>query len=578
MNDQQEAVDLLGFTEEDIANVRENATKVRSEPNQHRNSTDGRYHARNNRYQSNCVGLCLDDQIDKNSFIRIIDHYVNGLNLSELGFQHASRSETAGQPPYHPGCLLKLYLYGYRNQIHTSRRLARECQINLEVMWLMHEQQPGFRTIAGFRSQNAEALTNTLEHFLMLCDQMGLISGQRTSIDGSHFRGNVSAGSFSTKRSLEKKKAAIREQIKQWQEQLDINDAATQESQSPEEPVTEEKIKEEIARLEQQLSDTEQGLKDLSDSGTNQRSRTDPDARLLRKRGKSCQGYNVQIATDHKHYLIVGNLVGTDTQDMHQLLPVALLVKQRFGLKKLEVVADKGYYSTEGLKRCLENQIIPFVAIPDTPAPKQAKQRYARGEFVYDEQLNAYRCPADQLLKPSGKPRKFLQRFRNKTACGHCDKQSQCLAQKSKYREIYRSTEKELLEAHQERMKDNPQIYAERAAAVEHPFGTLKRRAGWTHFLVRTHKKVTGEFSLMVLSYNLTRVFSILGFEKFMQHMKQLMGKSCSGFGLFIIDADKASTIFIQAFKNTGIEWPKRIKEQIAELREPHEQVRRLSC
>jgi len=509
-----EPADLLGDTQESLASL----ASSESIPNEDEAPTGvGRYKVGNNRYQSSCIGECLDERIDKNSVVRIIDLFVNSLNLKQLGFVHAKRAESAGQPPYPPAILLKLYLYGYQYNVRSGRQLERECRVNLEVMWLLEEQTPRYRTINTFRSSNSKALNATHEEFVLFCQGLGLVGGSRCSIDGSHFKGNVSAKSFITKKGLEEKQAKARAEVQRWRAVLD----AEQAIDTAERQVDIEQAKQEINKLDHLQKSTSEQLERLKAEGLTQQSRTDPDARLLRKRGKSNQGYNVQIATDHKNYLVVGDAVTSDANDLQQLHPIAQVVRQRLGLSDFEVVADKGYYSAEAIADCLEDRITPYVAIPEPRVLKESEDRYPRSAFSYDKDNDVYRCPAGELLKPSGKPRDGWQCYRNKAACRVCDYRDRCLTTKGHFRDVYRLENQEQLDTHAQRMKAHPEIYAERAGAVEHPFGTLKQRAGWSHFLVRGKEKVTGEFSLMLLCYNLTRVLNILGFDRFREVLKQ---------------------------------------------------------
>jgi len=250
---------------------------------------------------------------------------------------------------------------------------------------------------------------------------------------------------------------------------------------------------------------------------------------LLRKRSKACQGYNVQIATDHKFYLIAGDALTTDANDLNQLHPIALQVKQRFGLSTLEVVADKGYYTARGVGLCREDGIMPYVPIPELAQSQDREVGYARSEFVYDPEQDVYLCPSAQLLRRVGKAK---PRYRNRKACADCESRDKCLTGKAKYREIWPISQEHWALEHEKHVREHHQrmdqpeaqeIYAERHKAVEHPFGTLKRRAGHSHFHVRGKEKVSGEWSLMLLCYNFTRVLSILGFDKFKAILEELV-------------------------------------------------------
>ena len=519
--------DLLGYTTEKLEELETAAQGEESEVKEGHSTDPGRYKRGSSRFQSNCVGLCLDDRIAGDSQVRLIDLYVDQLNLERLGFTRAVRNPSPGQPAYDPACLLKLYLYGYIHQVRSGRRLARECEVNIEVMWLMEELTPRYRVINTFRADNHRALINTHQEFLLLCSKLSLIDGKRVSIDGSHFKGNVSAKSFTTKKGLEKKQAEAKAQAAEWLAALERE--AKKEEDERQASMDLEQARKALAQLNTEIASTQEQLDELSESGRTQRSSSDPDARLLRKRSKALQGYNVQIATDHKHYFIAGDALTTDANDLNQLHPIAKQVKQRFGLSELEVVADKGYYNARAIGLCIEDGITPYVPMPALAKSQGRESGYARSEFIYDAAEDVFRCPADQLLSRVGKTK---PRYRNRKACAECKNRDKCLTGKATYREIWpipheewASDHEQLIAEHSRRMQEPEaqEIYAERHKAVEHPFGTLKRRAGHSHFHLRGKEKVSGEWSLMVLCYNFTRAISVLGFNKFKEILEELV-------------------------------------------------------
>ena len=518
-------VDLIGFTEQEQLEKLKKPETGTTTPGQRR------YHPKLDRHQTDFIGYSLDDYVDPNCMIRAIDVFVEHLNLASIGFKHSSGGESAGQPAYDPGSLLRLYLYGYANKVRSGRRLARECRVNVEVMWLMQKQTPQYRTIHKFRAENSAALNQANADFIMVCRQMELIGGKRVSIDGSHFRGNVSAKSFNTKETLEKSLEKAREQARQWQDSLEEQERKDQQADErvDEQAVDIEELKKLLEQSQQKQAVVIKRLEQLQASGESKLSYSDPDAKLLNKRGNKTQGYNVQIASDHRHYLIVGNSVTKDINDQRQLVPIAKAVKESLGLTKLEAVADKGYYSAMAITGCIELGITPYVAIPAARKQKEDDHRYTREQFRYDPEQNVYWCPAGSALKASGKPQAkpgqgLAQRFRSKGACARCEHKSDCLTDKGSYRDITRLLDQPALDEHGERMKAQPQIYRQRQGAVEHPFGTLKARAGWSHFLVRGLDKVQGEMSLMVLCYNFVRVLNILGYERFLQLCREMAG------------------------------------------------------
>ena len=466
----------------------------------------------------------LDEYISENNPVRAIDAYVETLDLKKLGFGKTQTNINAsGQPAYSPHGLLKLYLYGYLNRVRSSRLLERESGRNVEVMWLLEKLSPSYKTIADFRKDNAKALRKTHLNFTLLCKQLKLFGGERIAIDGSFFKGNVSTNSFVTTKGLTKDIERLNTSIEEWLTSLDQADQEEPtEDTLKDDPALTEKLK----ALQQKKAQKESQLEALTAAGKTQQSSVDEDARLLNKRGQKTNGYNVQIVTDNKHYLLVADDVTTDPNDLEQLHPMSKQARDVLQVEKIEVLADAGYYKGAQINACLNDQITPYVPEPDRKSTKSG--RFQRTDFIYDPEQNVYRCPAGCPLKamtPRYQNGQLQQSYSSRKAdCNHCEIRQQCLGPRSKQRKILRNEFEEILIAHNERMASNSQIMRERSAAVEHPFGTLKRRAGWDHFLVRGLEKVKGEWSLMAFAYNFTRVLNIIGLDEFMAYCtKQAM-------------------------------------------------------
>ncbi len=471
-----------------------------------------------NRGQADIFPPSLDDYLSQNNPVRAIDAYVESLDLIELGFGNTqANSHASGQPAYPPKGLLKLYLYGYLNRIRSSRHLERECARNIEAMWLLEKLTPGYKTIADFRKNNARALRQTHQNFILLCRQLKLFGGERIAIDGSFFKGNVSAKSFVTTKGLTRDIKQLDASIAAWLASLDQADMdEPADGALSDDPDLMEKIE---ALRKKKAKKTDQ-LQALTAAGKTQLSCVDKDARLLNKRGQKTQGYNVQIVTDNKHYLLVADEVTTDANDLEQLHPMATQARKVLQVDSLEALADAGYYKGAQIQACLDEQITPYVPEPDRKSSKSG--RFQRTDFTYDAEHNVYRCPAECSLRP--RPPRYLngqlkQYYASRKAdCNHCHLRQQCIAPRSKDRRILCDEYEATLVEHNQRMASNPGIMRVRSAAVEHPFGTLKRRAGWDHFLVRGLEKVRGEWSLMALVYNFTRVLNIIGIERFMAY------------------------------------------------------------
>jgi transposase len=494
----------------------------------------------------------IDDYIAADNPARAIEAYVDTVDLIRLGFRHAERVIGAGQPPYDPADLLKLYLYGYLNQIRSSRRLEREAGRNIELMWLLGNLVPGYRTVAKFRAENAAPLRQVNRDFVLILRKLGLVGGAMVAIDGAFFDANASRASIVTRdrlaaqmAKLDGKIAAVASEIAAAESEaaayvaaLDANDAAETDAAQADaaqadvaqadvaqadvaqaDTVTPDAASRQAALLARRAA-VAADVAQLEASGETQLSRTDPDARLLSKTGQSVSGYNVQIAVDAAHKLIVAAEAVSDGNDTGQLHVMAQAARAAMGADKLRALADVGYYNGEALKACEADGIEAFVPEPDRGKRLDREGRFALDAFAYDAAADVYRCPAGQLLTAmrggrtdaSGKLRiKYASR---RSVCRGCGLRSKCLSAKGRRRVIERWEHEAVIERHRARMAGADEVMRHRKELAEHPFGTLKCRAGYRHFLVRGLAKVRGELGLMVLCYNFTRVLNIVGLEK----------------------------------------------------------------
>jgi transposase len=480
------------------------------------------------REQASLLPPCIDDYVARDNMVRAIDCYVETLDLARLGFVLAGLEGGPGQPAYHPGDLLKLYLYGYLQRIRSSRALAREAARNLEVIWLLGGLTPGYRTIANFRKDNWAALKAVNREFVVLVRKLGLIGGEVVAIDGAFFDGNASKGSIKTRSKIEAHLAAIDKEIEAYGAAVEASDAAEAAAAPAEQDGKAgqgEDVAQKMAALIAKRESVQADLARLDESGETQLSRTDPDARILSKRGQVVAGYNVQIAVDDKHKLIVASEVVNDGNDTGQLYPMAELAKQELGVETLSVIADTGYYNGQALKACEEDAIVAYVPQAKRTGRLEAQERISHEAFVYDREADVYRCPGDQVLRPTG-GRKIntggrveIRYVSRKADCDACPLRARCLSAKTPTRTVYRWEHEDVLERHRERMKDAKALMRRRAELAEHPFGTLKCRAGYRHFLVRGFDKVRGEWGLMALCYNFSRVLTIVGLDAFMAYL-----------------------------------------------------------
>jgi transposase len=482
------------------------------------------------RDQASLLPPRIEDYVGPDNPVRAIDSFVCALDLAKLGFRHANRGvEELGQPPYDPADLLRLYLYGYINQVRSSRRLEREACRNLELIWLLKNLKPGYRTIANFRKENWAALKAVNRSFVLLVRELGLVGGSVVAIDGSFFHGDASKASVFTRKRLAEQIARLDLEIDAYGKSLEDNDATEAREPGKDRPddpgAGGGDIGAKVAELMARRSRAAADLDRLEESGETQLSLTDPDARLLVKSGQGVAGYNVQAVVDDKNKLIVASEVVNDSSDVGQLHAMAKAAKEILEAATLQVLADEGYYSSLELKACEDEGITAYVPVPEGNGRLEKEGRFGLKDFSYDNTADAYRCPAGQRLhrmegnweNASGR---IEIRYASRTAiCAACPLKQRCLSPKASRRTIARWEHEDVLERHRARMQGAGALMRRRSAIVEHPFGTLKCRAGYRHFLVRGFNKVRGEWSLMALCYNFTRVLNILGFEPFVAAM-----------------------------------------------------------
>src|ERR1700722_1300091 len=486
------------------------------------------------RQQASLLPARVEDYVGPDNPVRTIESFVCALDLAKLGFRHAERgAEAMGQPPYDPADLLKLYLYGYINQVRSSRRLEREACRNLELIWLLKNLRPGYRTIANFRKENWKALKAANRGFVLLARELGLVGGTVVAIDGSFFHGDASKASIFTRKRLAEQIAKLDQESEAYGKSLEDNDAA--EAKQPRNDGHGDDgdgdgadIGAKVAALMARRSRAQADLDRLGGRGETPLSLTDPDARLLVKGGQGVAGYNVQAVVDDKHKLIVASEVVNDSSDVKQLHAMAKAAKEALDAEALQVLADEGYYSSTELKACEDDGIKAYVPPSEGNGLIEKAGRFGLKNFSYDGATDAYTCPAGQLLRPmegrwTNTSGRVEIRYASRTrVCRACPLRTKCLTPKASQRIIRRWEHEDVLERHRARMQSASGLMRRRSAIVEHPFGTLKCRAGYRHFLVRGFDKVRGEWSLMALCYNFTRVLNILGFEGFAARMAKV--------------------------------------------------------
>jgi transposase len=449
----------------------------------------------------------LDDYISEENPVRFIDIFIEGLDLAEMGFQRAIAKET-GRPSYNPKDLLRLYVYGYLNRVRSSRRLEKETERNLELMWLMGKLKPDFKTIADFRRDNAKALKGVCREFTLWCKGLELFAGELLAVDGSKFKAVNSSKRNFTGKKLKRMIREIDEKIDHYLKELERHDKEEAGHKTP----TIEGLKEKIERYKQRRGQYQQLENELQQSGESQISLTDPESRSMHVGHEVEVSYNVQIAVDQKHKLVVEHEVVNDVTDQGQLSNIAGKAKEMLGSETLEVVADRGYYNGQEVKTCGDLGMTVYVPKPNNSSNLK-RGLFTKEDFVYDAEKDCYRCPAGEELTyrfdsvEQGRPVRSYETF----ACGRCPLKPQCTINKKGRRRITRWVHEAVLEAMAKRVAQNPEKVELRKCLAEHPFGTMKRTMNQGYFLMRGLTKVAGEMSLTVLAYNLKRVINILG-------------------------------------------------------------------
>ena len=451
---------------------------------------------------------CLDDYVGEDNPVRIVDVFIDELDLAVLGFAGVI-PEATGRPSYHPVTLLKIYLYGYLNRVQSSRRLERETQRNIELMWLTGRLMPDFKTIADFRRDNGEAILVACSQFVMLCRQLGLFTRAVVAIDGSKFKAVNNRDKNFTVAKVGKRIEQVDAGIARYLAALDRADR----DESDVAEVKSVRLKEKIAGLRRQMQSLKKMEQTVRDAPDQQVSLTDPDARSMATsgRGTGVVGYNVQIAVDAEHHLIVAHEVINQGHDRSQLAPMALKAQQATGCEQVTALADRGYFSGDQVLSCEGTGVAPIV--PKTLTSSGTKRGlFARQDFIYDAEHDHYTCPAGAKLTKIHRRADHTEdfdRYRHLSACFTCPLRPQCTP--TPRRIIKRWENEVVLDRMQARLDRMPEAMGVRRQTVEHPFGTLKAWMGATHFLTRTLDKVRTEMSLHVLAYNLKRMITIFG-------------------------------------------------------------------
>ena len=451
--------------------------------------------------------LTIEEYVEAENPVRLIDEFVNGTNLTKLGFARNEPKGT-GAPSYEPSDMVKLLIYGYCNAIRASRKLERSCYNNLEVIWLIKNLKPDHSSIAGFRQQNAKALKRIFREFTLLCVKWELVKGDILVVDGTKMKANNSKKNNSSAKKLADKIKAIDEKIENY-------------LSSPEtENETISNVAEKITALDNRREKYEAYKESLEKSGKTQISTTDPDARLMdNKQGSASVGFNIQATADAESHIVLDVKVTNLPTDQNELYKMGRRAKYILNRKNLTMLADKGYYNGSDLEKCEKQDIIAIV--PKQDPPKKSDDSFSAKDFKYDENSNYYTCPMGKIIPCISDEKTKKPMYANKEACRNCPEKSKCTTNKRGYKQIIHSEYFDVMRRADKLFSANKADFKLRQQVIEHIFGTVKHYLGVPQVYLRTKKKVHGEVSLLFLAYNIKRVSNILGFSGLMAKLKE---------------------------------------------------------
>jgi len=470
----------------------------------------------------------LEDQVSIDNPVRLMDAFIDKLDLAQLGFTNTVH-KSEGRPPYAPAILLKLYLYGYLNKIRSSRKLEKECLRNTELQWLLQNLQPNYHTIADFRKAHAQPLQNMFRLYVQFLGDAGLLGKTTIAVDGSKFKAVNSRKNNYNQKKIDKHQQFITDKTDKYLKEIDALDK--QESSTDDElQIKKEKIAQGLAKLKERTIKYDTLQQQLDSTTDKQISSTDADSRsIIIVKNIVEVAYNVQNAVDDKHNLIV-HTQATNTNDGKALHKAAIQAKNNLQLQKedrLMLLADKGYHTGAELQQCQQENMTTHVAYKEQPSVKHIDTEFLSENFDYNKATDSYTCPAGAVLtslgtwhNKKGEANETSYRFKTyrTDACKSCALKHQCT--KLPKRIIHRSEYQDAVDINDNNIKDNPHYYKRRQAIVEHPFGTMKRHWGYTHTLLKGLQKVNGEMNLIMFCYNFLRTKNILGFEKMLEAIK----------------------------------------------------------
>lgn len=465
-----------------------------------------------NRDQTALFPDTLEGYVDKENPVRFIDAFIDSLNLEKLGFKHALPND-AGRPSYDPSDLLKLYVYGYLNQVRSSRKLERECHRNVEVMYLMKKLAPDFKTIADFRKDNVDCVKGVFKEFVKFCMGLDLYGAKYVAIDGVKFKAVNSIDKNFNQKTLVYRLKIIDERVSKYLNELEKHDKEEEKAELARE------LEEKLKNIMKRKAEYTELLRKLKESKQNEVSLVDPESRLMKNRGRIEPCYNSHVAVDDKNHLIVDYNVTNAPADNCQLSSIAKGAKEMLGVERLDAVSDKGFFNFMEIKECVDNGVTPYVPeqsrygvgwVKKTGIPTR---EFASDKFFYDKGTDTFVCPAGKRLGFA-----YLDHAHEKSmrvyradACFSCGFFLTKCTRYKRGRTVWRWEHAEVVEEMKLRMRLEPWKLEARKRIVEHPFGTIKRAFNQGYLLLKGLRKTAGEVGFTMLAYNMRRVLNILG-------------------------------------------------------------------
>lgn len=470
-----------------------------------------RYKKGEDRAQLSLMPMCLEDMIAEDAEVRALEVIIEKMDIRSLGFTHTETKET-GRMSYDPVDMFKLYTYSYFNGIRSSRKIEKESWRNVELMWLIGNIHPDFKTIADFRRDNKTQIQAAFQRFSMICGELGLVGKEIVAVDGSKFRASNGRLAYHSEKKLDEK---IKYHTKIAEQYLKLLDACDRE-EADRPRLSKEQITQKIDKITKRLDELQVLQEEVRQNGTIYE--TDPDARMMKVNNHGADiCHNVQIAVDDKNHLVVAVDVTSQPVDKEQLYNIASQAKENMQVDEMTVIADKGYYSALQFQQCENDHIRPIVSGANQ-AHHAMSGEFEKEKFHFGAEHGGYICPAGALLLPCrpradrSEARKDYIRYANPAACKSCLHRDQCTS--GKYRTIEDKPFEDYARLVDERTRNNMEMYRKRKQLVEHPWGTVKRAFGFSYFLTRRTESVRAESLLHFLAYNMKRAINLVGTQE----------------------------------------------------------------